>query len=160
MDLRIRGLDRTAFDADFAAARAGTSPLAVLRVADVQPGFPCRVSLADAEPGETVLLTHFQHQAAATPFRASHAIYVREGAREAWDAVNRVPPALATRPISLRAFDAAGWLVGAVLTPGSDLLAAARQLLANPAVGYLHAHYAAFGCYAAWIGRADAPQAA
>lgn len=160
MDLRIRGLDRTAFDAAFATARAGTSPLTVLRIADARPGFPCRVSLVDAEPGETMLLTHFQHQAAATPFRASHAIYVRDGARDPWDAVNRVPPALATRTLSLRAFDAAGWLVGAALTPGSDLLAAARSLLANPAVACLHAHYAAFGCYAAWIGRTDAPQAA
>lgn len=160
MDLRIRGLDRQAFDPAFAAASAGTDPLAVLRIADARPGFPCRVSLEDAEPGEVVLLTHFQHQAAATPFRASHAIYVRETARERWDAVNLVPPALAGRQLSLRAFDRDGWLVGGKLVPGADLLDVARELLANPAVAGLHAHYAAFGCYAAWVGRADGLQAA
>lgn len=160
MDLRIRGLARQAFDPAFAAATAGADPLAVLRIADAKPGFPCRVSLEDAEPGEVVLLTHFQHQAAATPFRASHAIYVREAAREPWDVVNTVPPALATRQLSLRAFDRGGWLVGARLVAGAEMLPVARELLANPAVACLHAHYAAFGCYAAWVGRAQEAQAA
>ncbi len=53
---------------------------AVRRVADAKPGFPCRVSLADAEPGETVILAHYEHQPADSPFRASHAVYVRKDA--------------------------------------------------------------------------------
>src|SRR5580704_16247392 len=39
-------------------------------VADTQPGFPCRVTLEDALPGERVLLVHHVHQPAATPFQA------------------------------------------------------------------------------------------
>lgn len=155
MDIRIRGLDAAPFHALMhLPPQALAERLAIVRIADSQPGFPCRVSLDDAIPGETVLLTHFQHQEAATPFRASHAIYVRMAANQTFDAVNTVPPALARRTLSLRAFDAGGWLKGATLAPGTEVLDAARGLLANDEVAYLHAHYAAMGCYAAWVGRA------
>lgn len=43
-------------------------------VADAAPGFPCRVSLIDAQPGETLLLVHHLHQPTDSPFRAGHAI--------------------------------------------------------------------------------------
>lgn len=155
MDIRIRGLDAAPFHALMhLPPEAQAERLATLRIADSHPSFPCRVSLDDAAPGETVLLANYQHQDAATPFRASHAIYVRLSANEAFDAVNTVPPALARRTLSLRAFDADGWLRGAVLTPGTEVLDAARGLLARDDVAYLHAHYAAMGCYAAWLGRA------
>jgi len=42
-------------------------------IADTMPGFPCRVTLKDAEPGERVLLINYVHQPADTPYRASHA---------------------------------------------------------------------------------------
>ncbi|KFL35765.1 DUF1203 domain-containing protein [Arenimonas donghaensis] len=155
MDIRIRGLEAAPFHALMQLPpEAQAEHLATMRTADSHPGFPCRVSLDDAQPGETVLLANFQHQDAATPFRASHAIYVRLAARQAYDAINTVPPALARRTLSLRAFTAGGWLVGATLTPGTDALDAARTLLARDEVAYLHAHYAAMGCYAAWLGRA------
>lgn len=51
-------------------------------------------------------------------------------------------------------------MVGATLTPGTEVLAAARGLLADPRAAYVHAHYAGAGCYAAWLGRVDDPQAA
>ncbi|GAB2661787.1 DUF1203 domain-containing protein [Arenimonas aestuarii] len=155
MDIRIRGLDAAPFHAlAHLPTEDQAERLATVRTVDSHPGFPCRVSLDDALPGETVVLANFQHQDAATPFRASHAIYVRLAANQAFDAVNTVPPALARRTLSLRAFNAGGWLLGATLTPGTDVLDAARTLLARDEVAYLHAHYAAMGCYAAWLGRA------
>jgi hypothetical protein len=126
---------------------------AVRRVADAKPGFPCRVSLVDAEIGETVILLHYEHQPAPTPFRASHAIYVRPGADEAHPAAGEVPEALRTRILSLRAFDGADMLVDADLADGRDLEPAIARLLANPRVAYLHAHFAKPGCYAARIDR-------
>ena len=161
MDIRIRGLDPAPFqDLFHASPEQLAARRAVVRVADSHPGFPCRATLDDAVPGETVLLINHTHQPADTPFHASHAVYFRLAATQAWDSVNEVPPALARRMLSLRAFDAAGWLVGAKLTPGNEVLAAARELLADPRADYLHAHYAGAGCYAAWMGRANAPQAA
>ncbi len=127
---------------------------AVRRTVDAKPGFPCRVSLEDAEPGETVLLLNYEHQSADTPFRASHAIYVREGAPRAELAKNEVPTLFRHRIMSLRAFDDAGMMRAAEVAPGESLEPAVERLLAKPEVAYLHAHYAGMGCYAARIDRA------
>lgn len=127
----------------------------VRRTVDAPQGFPCRITLQDAPVGETVLLLNYEHQPADTPYRASHAIYVREGEHATRREVDAIPPALAVRPhISLRAFDAAGMMVAAELAPGSALTPVIEGLLARPETAYLHAHYAGMGCYAARIDRA------
>jgi hypothetical protein len=123
-------------------------------VADAKPGFPDRVELRDAEPGESLILVNYMHQPADTPYRASHAIFVREGAERAFDAVDEIPNVLRVRPISLRAFDGGHFLVDAVLAEGQALEAEIGRLLARREVGYIHAHYARPGCYAARIERA------
>src|SRR5262249_56773218 len=87
------------------------------RIADAKPGLPCRVSLTDAEPGQEVILAHFEHQPADTPFRASHAIYVRPG-EKTYDAVDEVPEQLRLRLLSVRAFAAEGMMVGADVGDG------------------------------------------
>ncbi len=125
---------------------------AIRQVVDESPGFPCRVSLRDAAVGETVILTHFEHHAVASPFRASHAIYVREGAAQAVLAANEVPATLRTRLLSLRAFDRDGMLVEADVVEGRELEPVIERLLANAA--YLHIHFAKPGCFAARVDRA------
>lgn len=121
---------------------------------DKKPGFPCRVSLADAEMGEEVILVHYQHQDAATPFRSSHAVYFRPGVEQALPAVDEVPVMLRSRPLSIRAFDDEGMMVGAELADGTQLEAAIAAALANPKAAYLHLHFAKPGCYAARVDRA------
>ena len=49
-------------------------------VVDNKPGFPCRVSLEDAEVGETVLLLPYTHHETTSPYKASGPIFVREKA--------------------------------------------------------------------------------
>lgn len=118
------------------------------------PGSPCRITLEDAQPGETVLLMNYEHQPADTPFRSRHAIFVREGASERSFAPGEIPPAFAARAfLSLRAFDADGMMIDADITPTAELSEAIDRLLANPDAAYLHAHYAGAGCYAARIDR-------
>lgn len=118
------------------------------------PGTPCRVSLADAEVGESVLLLHYEHQDAPTPYRASHAIFVREDAPDYVAVANVVPPVLATRLLSVRAFDEAGMMVEADVCPGVELAEMVKAMLASPLVAYLHIHNAKPGCYAARVDRA------
>jgi Protein of unknown function (DUF1203) len=127
---------------------------AVRRIADKNPGFPCRVSLRDAEPGESVLLLNYEHHAVATPYRSSHAIYVRETARQATLAVGEIPPVLSSRLLSVRAFDGAGFMVGADVVQGADLASAISKFFSDSAVAYLHLHNAKPGCYAARVDRA------
>jgi len=155
MSFRITGLDPAPFrhlygltDDELVARGARRT------IANAKPGFPDRIELRDAEPGEPLLLLNYTHQPADTPYRASHAIFVREGAEQAYDAVDEVPKALRLRPISLRAFDGHGEMVDADLVDGRVLEAVIERLLDNPEVRYLQAHYAKRGCYAARIERA------
>ena len=119
-----------------------------------KPGFPDRIELRDLEPGETALLLNFVHQPADTPYRASHAIFVREGAEERFEVVDSIPEVIRLRQISLRAFDEQGEMVDADLVDGREIEPLIDRLLAAPEIAYLHAHYAKRGCYAARIERA------
>ncbi|HEX9963565.1 MAG TPA: DUF1203 domain-containing protein [Allosphingosinicella sp.] len=122
-------------------------------VAGSKPGFPCRVSLEDAEPGESlILLNHVSHDV-PTPFRSAYAIYVREKADEQACYVDETPPVFDGRTLSLRGFDAEGMLSGALLAMPGEADAAIRSLFERPAVETIHAHNAAAGCFAAKIVR-------
>jgi len=156
MSFTITGLPVDAFRPLFGLSDEALAERGVLRrTADADQGFPCRLSLADAKAGDTLLLLNYTHQPADTPFRASHAIFVNETVGETARYVDEVAPALAARQwISLRAFDDAGMMVDAEVAPGADLAPAIERLLALPGVAYLHAHYAGMGCYAARIDRA------
>jgi hypothetical protein len=123
-------------------------------VADRRPGFPCRVSLCDAEPGESVLLLNHEHLPAAGPYRSRHAIYVRERAREARLQIDEVPESLRIRLLSVRAFDAAGMMLDADVVDGSGLETLIERLFEAAAARYLHVHNAKPGCYAARVDRA------
>jgi hypothetical protein len=154
MTFRISGLDPTPFRPLYGLGEAALAERGVERhVATHAPGFPDRVELRDAAPGESLLLLNFTHQPAATPYRAAHAIFVREGADQAALFENSVPAVMQVRPISLRAFDAAGHMRDADLAPGTELEPLIARLFTDPAVAYLHAHYARQGCYAARIDR-------
>jgi hypothetical protein len=126
----------------------------VRRVADGRPAFPCRVSLRDAREGESLLLLHYEHHAAPSPFRSSYAIYVGEGAEPAQLAPGEVPAMLRSRLLSVRAFDRAGMLVEADIAPGTELEGLITRLFATPSAAYLHVHFAKPGCYAARVDRA------
>ena len=155
MSFQILALPNDGFAPLFSLADAELRERNVLRkVVDQKPGFPCRVSLADAEIGETVLLIHYEHQPARTPFRASHAIYVREDAAQANCEIGEVPALLRSRTISLRGFDAGHMLIAADLAEGTALESALEAMFANEAVSYIHLHFAKPGCYAARVVRA------
>lgn len=154
MSLRITGLSPEPFAPLYGLSDAALAARGVERVRAEGPGYPDRVEVRDARPGETLLLLNFEHQPAETPFRSRHAIFVLEGATETFDRVDEVPEALRSRILSLRAFDAAGAMTDSDLVDGLQLETLAERLLGDPGVEYLHAHYARRGCYAALIRRA------
>ena len=156
MSFVVSGLPIEPFRPLFGLPDAALAAQGAIRYAVDRPvGFPCRITLEDARPGDTVLLLNYEHQPAETPYRSAHAIFVCEQATETRRAVDEIPPALAVRPaISLRAFDAAGMMVDAEIRPGSDLVPVIERMFAENAVAYIHAHNAGRGCYAARIDRA------
>lgn len=154
MTYRITGLDPARFahlvglsDADLAVHHT------VRMTVDAMPGFPCRVTLDDARPGDTVLLANHVSHDGANPYRASHAIFVSESATEAASFRNEIPPALDRRILSLRGFDAGGMMQAAALVQPGEADAAVRAMLADPAIDHIDAHNATRGCFAARVER-------
>jgi hypothetical protein len=155
MSFRITGVRAEEFSSLMGMTDAQLAAHGARRVtADRHPGFPCRVSLIDAQPGETLLLVNYEHHSAPGPYRSRYAIYVREHAQDAQLAVNEVPEVLRRRLLSLRAFSATGELLDADVVEGAGLAAAIERLFTDPVVAYLHVHNAKPGCYAARVERA------
>ena len=64
-----------------------------------------------------------------------------------------MPAVLATRLLSVRAFDTHGMMTDADVIDGGGLMAGIAWMFDDPAVAYLHAHNAKRGCFAARIDR-------
>jgi hypothetical protein len=155
MHYRITGLDIELFRPLFGLPEADLAARGVeRRVVDACPGFPDRIEMRDAAVGETILLLNHTHQPADTPFHSSHAVFVREAAEATWEGVDEVPEVMRRRLLSVRAFDREGMMIAAEVVAGAELEPLIARFLDNPTVAYLHAHYAAWGCYAARIDRA------
>ena len=155
MTFRITGLPADTFRplfglSDDELARRGARRY----VAHAKPGYPDRVELRDAEPGESLILVNHEHLPEDTPYRASHAVFVLENAGERFDRVGEIPPAMRVRLLSLRAFDREHMMVDADVVHGKEVEPVIERLLAEPRTAYVHAHYAKAGCYAARIERA------
>ena len=154
MGFRITGLSPDPFRNLFGLTDDQLAALGAQRmIADSHPGYPDRVTLRDAEAGQSLILVNYEHQPAETPYRSRHAIFVLEGAQTAFDAVDVIPEVMATRWMSLRAFDGRDMMVDAALAAGPDLIDAIDRMLEGPQVVYVQAHYATRGCYAARITR-------
>ncbi|MBN6148926.1 DUF1203 domain-containing protein [Xanthomonas sp. AmX2] len=122
-------------------------------IADQARGFPCRVSLQDAALGEELLLLHYPHLPADSPYRAAGPIYVRRHAQPAATVPGQVPDSIRARLISLRGYDAADMMVAADVHPGEAIAAAIERAFDDPQVRYLHLHNARQGCFACRVER-------
>lgn len=155
MDYRIRGLSPGPFTHLYGLSDGELAGHGAKRyIVNANPGFPDRIEMRDVEEGAPVLLINHVHQPGDTPYRASHAIFIREGAERAYDAINDIPLVLQVRPLSVRAFSANHWMADAELCEGRLLEPLIHQFLSNPEVAYLQVHFAKRGCYAAHIDRA------
>ncbi|RYY38127.1 MAG: DUF1203 domain-containing protein [Sphingomonadales bacterium] len=154
MSFVIEGLDPAPFRPLYGLSDAALAERRVVRmIVDAKPGFPCRVTLEDAAPGEAVLLVNHEHLAVASPYRSAHAIFVREGAEAIGRFEGEVPVQLSGRLLSVRAFDAAGMMTDADVVEGIDLEGLIARSFGDPAVAYLHVHNARRGCFAARVDR-------
>jgi hypothetical protein len=123
-------------------------------VADKKPGFPCRVSLEDAEPGERVILLPFVHHKTESPYQSSGPIFVRESATDAALAPNEIPSVIISRLLSVRAYDRNGSMVDCDVAEGSAIKETIGRILENDRVTYIHLHNARAGCYSCRVDRA------
>jgi hypothetical protein len=155
MNYTVSGLPIAPFQPLFGLDDAALAARGMVRMtADAKPGYPCRITLEDAEPGESLLLLNWRHLDVDTPYRADGPIFVRESALATRVVRNAIPEQQRSRLLSVRAYDAGGWMRSAEVADGTQLEALIAQLFAEPDVAYLHAHNARRGCYACRIDRA------
>jgi hypothetical protein len=152
---RIHALDAAAFAPLFELDDAALAATNIRRMTAASSfGYPCRVSLEDAQAGEELLLLPYEHQAAASPYRAAGPIFVRRGATTRSLAPGEVPPYITRRVMSLRAYDAQHMMVEADVADGSTVANRLEALFERPDVAYVHLHNAKPGCYSSLALRA------
>ena len=120
---------------------------------DAKPGFPCRIGLADAEIGETVILLPFVHHDVDSAYRASGPIFVREDAEEAQLEPGEIPDLVLNRTMSVRAYDNNSMMIDGSVITGPEIRAHIEKMFTNPKIAYLHLHNAGAGCYSCKVER-------
>lgn len=156
MTFRIHALPVEPFRPLFLMDKAALATIGAVRMTATTPGSaPCRVSLIDAEPGESLILLNHRHLDAPTsPYRSKGPVFVREKAIEARPEPGVVPDMLSRRLLSMRAYDAAAMMIDADVVEGADLGSRLLAWFENPAVDLIQIHTARRGCFMAEARRA------
>jgi hypothetical protein len=153
-NFRIVGLQRAQFEPLFTSNQKELAVKGACRMTvDAKPGFPCRIGLADAEIGETVISLPFVHHDVDSPYRASGPIFVSEKATDVDLAVGEIPEVVSSRTMSVRAYDKNAAMLDGAVVAGSEMKAHIEKLFANPKIEYLHLHNAGAGCYSCKVER-------
>ncbi len=156
MNFQIKPLQAQEFAYLFSLSDAEPAARNACRqIVTAKPGTPCRVSMQDAEVGERVILFNYEHQPEDSPYRASHAVFVRENAKQARIAVNEVPEVIRTRLVSLRYFGKDHMMIDAEVVPGDAVATELAAAFENDDIAYAHIHNAKPGCFAASVHRVD-----
>ena len=155
MSFQLTGLPHEPFEALFELSDAQLAEMGVVRVtANGNSGYPCRVGLVEAEAGETLLLLPYEHQPAVSPYKSSGPIYVRKGSRQRTLAAGEIPSCVSSRLISIRAYDAAHFIIEAEVRDGSLVASEIERQFSNAEVAYIHLHNAKRGCFSCLVNRA------
>lgn len=154
---QLSGLDHEQFHHLFALSDEKLQAINAERhVATASFGFPCRVSLQDAEIGEELLLLPYWHQSEMSPYRASGPIFIRRSASRCVLEAGIVPAYVTRRLMSLRAYDAAHMMVDASVCDGPSVSNELDRMFANEDVAYIHLHNAKRGCFSCVANRIQA----
>jgi hypothetical protein len=152
---RVTGLSPSHFEHLFHLHDAQLSEAGGIRyVVDDPDGFPDRIEMRDLKPGEVALLVNYEELPSNTPYRSRNAIFVREGATQAYNRVDEVPEVMRKRLLSVRGFDSNDMMIEADVIEGERLEGVIQLFFANPNVAYIHVHNARRGCYSGRIDRA------
>jgi len=147
-NFKIKSLRSEEFSDLFTLSDAELSKRGIIRmIVDEKPGFPCRVSLEDAEIGEDVLLLSCQHHKTNSPYQSTGPIFVRKIAKTADLGVNEIPQMLTHRLLSVRGFNELGMMIAAMVTEGTSLREILNKTFDNQEISYIHIHNAKPGCY-------------
>jgi hypothetical protein len=147
-NFKLVALDRAQFDDYFNLSETKLVEKGIRKmIVDEYPGFPCRVSLADAEIGEEVILLNYEHYSVNSPYKAGGPIFVRKIAQTATPEINEIPKMFNHRLLSIRGFDKEATMIFADVITGANLKEKLNLILDNKVIEYLHIHNAKPGCF-------------
>jgi hypothetical protein len=124
-------------------------------VADKKPGYPCRLCLRDAEPGEELLLFSYSPFSSARPYRNVGPIFVHAKPCQPYADAD-IPVQLRSRLLSLRSFDEHDHMIEADVVDGRELERVAERMFGHRRAKQIHVHNAKPGCFACVLVRRDA----
>ena len=107
--------------------------------------------MRDAEIGESLILVNHITINGQTPYAASHAIFILEGAEKTLLCFKRNSEGNASQAFVFTGFDHDNIIVDATLAEGDSIKFDIQKLFQLPQVEKIHAHYALRGCFAAEI---------
>lgn len=119
----------------------------VLMTVNQFPGFPCRITLEDAEMGEEVFLINYDHHPVNSPYKASGPVFIRKNKATKAYPINVIPKMFLHRLLSLRAYDENGMMIEADVFEGHILRDKIEDFFNNEKIDYLHIHNAKPGCF-------------
>jgi hypothetical protein len=119
---------------------------------------PCRHCLRYASPGDPLLLFSYKPFDKPAPYQEVGPVFLHADGCERHPADGGFPVDFSQRPLVLRPYDARDYVQDSqVYAEAGEAESAARALLADPAVAYVHARSRSRGCFMFRIERAEAP---
>lgn len=156
MNYKIKALNYQEFEPLFELSDAELEKLSIKRMTvDEKPGYPCRVSLEDAEIGEEVLLLPYEFHITNSPYQAKGPIFVRKAASTKELDKNEIPVMLNHRLLSFRGYDKNGLMKEALTEKGINTNSAIEKIFENTEIEYIHIHNSSPGCYNCEVRRID-----
>lgn len=116
-------------------------------IVDEKPGYPCRVTLEDAEIGEEVLLIPFEYHQTDSPYKGIGPIFIRKDAEKVELDINEIPEMLFKRLQSIRVYDKNGMMIAAKTLNGEEIKKEIRMIFKNELASYIQIHNANPGCF-------------
>ena len=148
MDFKLIALDSSEFEQLFELSDGELERMSMKRmIVDEKPGYPCRVSLEDAEIGEEVILLPYEFHKTNSPYQASGPIFVRKGLRTKNLKKNEIPLMLNHRLLSFRGYNKRGFMKEARTEKGVNTKMVIEQIFEDPEIEYIHIHNSNPGCF-------------
>lgn len=153
---QVSSLDALEFNHFFDLSEKELSSInAIKMIAKTNPGYPCRVSLEDAQIGEEVLLLNYEHHKVNSPYKASGPVFIRRNVKTANLKTNQIPEMLKHRLLSLRAYNSSAIMIESETVKGENLADKIDMIFSNDLVNYIHIHNSGPGCYNCQINRVE-----
>lgn len=148
MNFICKGLDHKQFEHLYGLTDTELKKNGVVGyISESKSGFPCRVTLKEVPPGERLLLLNYTHLDVDSPYRASHAIFVKDGGKTENCTINELPETVTNRPVSIRGYDNQHMMIDANAVGGFESKLCIQNMLKNKNVAYIQIHTAKQGCF-------------